>query len=206
MEGSYTKVRYSKWNCIQYLICLLVNYFFYFPETILKVLWSLLYDKYNQNIDSTYSKSVNTEFSFDLGPHIFSESYADHLQIDEPKEINIDPTTSVHTPTPFIVPNRFKPLILPTILHDFPEIHYLYLPRFDGECDNITIERHMLNFETFLDLFDVNEKDVNIRLFSLSLQGKVKSWFKNLPATSISDFLQFVKVFLNRWVVKKNLS
>ena len=60
-----------------------------------------MYDKDDQNIDSTYnSKSVNTEFSFDLGLHPFSESYDDHLQIDEPKEIKTNPTTSVHTPIP----------------------------------------------------------------------------------------------------------
>jgi len=95
-------VRYSKWNCIQDLILFLINYFFSFLETVLKVFQSFLYDKDDQNLDSTYSKSVNTEFSFDLGPHPFSESYDDHLQIDEPKEIKTDPTTYVHTPTPFI--------------------------------------------------------------------------------------------------------
>ena len=100
MEGSYKNFRYSKWNCIQYLICFLVNYFFSFLKNILKVFWSFLYDKYNQNIDSTYFKSVNTDFSFDLGPHPFSESYDDHLQIDEPKETKADPISSVHTPTP----------------------------------------------------------------------------------------------------------
>ena len=40
---------------------------------------------------------------------------------------------------------------------------------------------------------------------SLSLQGKVKNWFKSLPATSISNFYQFVKKFLDRWVIMKNV-
>ena len=66
------------------------------------------------------------------------------------------------------------------------------------------VEQHVQNFESFLDLFDVDEEDVNIRLFSLSLQGKVKSLFKTLPNASISDFQQFVKVFLDRWMIRKN--
>ena len=33
----------------------------------------------------------------------------------------------------------------------------------------------------------------------------MKSWFKTLPNASISDFQQFVKVFLDRWVIGKNL-
>ncbi|MCY6488284.1 hypothetical protein, partial [Actinobacillus pleuropneumoniae] len=90
------------------------------------------------------------------------------------------------------------------ISHDFPKNHDLYLPRFDGERNNITVERHVLNFESFLNLFEVDEEDVSIRLFVLSLQGKVKSCFKTLPDASISDFQQFVKVFLDKCVVRIN--
>ena len=61
----------------------------------------------------------------------------------------------------------------------------------------------MQNVETFLNLFEVDNEDVSIRLFSLSLQGKVKSWFKTLPAASISYFQQFAKIFLDRWVVRQ---
>ena len=32
----------------------------------------------------------------------------------------------------------------------------------------------------------------------------MKSWFKALPDASISDFQQFVKVFLDRWVIRQN--
>jgi hypothetical protein len=37
------------------------------------------------------------------------------------------------------------------------------------------------------------------------LQGKAKEWFKNFPAASIFRFNQFVKVFLNKWVIKRNV-
>jgi hypothetical protein len=42
-------------------------------------------------------------------------------------------------------------------------------------------------------------------MFSLSLQGKVKNWFKNLPAASIDNFHQFTQVFLDRWVIMGNI-
>ena len=74
MEGSYTKFRYPKWNGIQDLVCFLTNYFFSILEVVLKVFQNLLYDKGDQNLHLTYSKSVNTEFPFDPGlltfPHL----------------------------------------------------------------------------------------------------------------------------------------
>jgi hypothetical protein len=51
----------------------------------------------------------------------------------------------------------------------------------------------------------VEEDDVCIRIFSLSLQGRAKEWFKNLSAASICEFNQFVKLFLNKWEIKRNI-
>jgi len=74
MEGSYTKFGYPKWNGIQDLVCFLINYFFAILAAVLEVFQNLLYDEGDQNLQSTYSKSVNTEFPFDPGlltfPHL----------------------------------------------------------------------------------------------------------------------------------------
>ena len=107
-------------------------------------------------------------------------------------------------PIPIKFPDRYKPLVLPPILHDLPANFINNLPRFDGENSNITTKNHIQNLGDFLDLFEVGEDDVHIRNFSLSLQGKVKSWFKDLPTASISNFHQFTQVFLDRWVVVGN--
>ena len=40
---------------------------------------------------------------------------------------------------------------------------------------NIPTEKHIQNFEDFLDLYEVEYDDVYIRMFSLSLQGKVRN-------------------------------
>jgi hypothetical protein len=79
------------------------------------------------------------------------------------------------------------------------------MPRFDGENVKITVEKHIQNLEDFLDLFVVEDDDVFIRMFSLPLQGKVKNWFKDLPATSISNFHQFLKNFLDRLVILRDV-
>jgi hypothetical protein len=101
--------------------------------------------------------------------------------------------------------DRYKPLDLPPILHDLPVNYINNLPRFDGENGKITAEKHIQNLEDFLDLYEVEDDDVCIRMFSLSLQGKVKNWFRNLPAASIRNFHQFMQVFLDRWVIMGNI-
>jgi hypothetical protein len=100
--------------------------------------------------------------------------------------------------------DKYKPLDLPPILHDLPVNYINNLPRFNGENVKITTKKHIQNLEDFLDLF-VEEDNVYIRMLALSLLGKVKDWFKNLLDASISNFCQFVQVFLDRWVIMGNI-
>jgi hypothetical protein len=132
------------------------------------------------------------------------EIHVDQIQPEEPQEIKPSFTDPVHTPTLVNIPDRYKPLILPPILHDFPANYYKHLPRFDGEHGNITAEKHIQGFENFLDLFEVEEVDACIRIFTLSLQGRAKEWFKTLSVASIPNLQQFVEVFLGKWEIKRN--
>jgi hypothetical protein len=103
------------------------------------------------------------------------------------------------------IPDRYNPLDFPPILHDISANYTNNLPRFDGENVNIIVEKHIQNLEDFLDLFEVEDDVVYIIMFSLSLGGKVKNWFRDLPAASINNFHQFVQVFLDRWVIMRNV-
>jgi hypothetical protein len=68
---------------------------------------------------------------------------------------------------PAKIPDRYKPLDFPPILHDLPANSINNLPRFDGEDVKTTTEKHIQNLEDFLDLFEVEEDDVCIRMFAL---------------------------------------
>jgi len=161
MKGQYGKIRYSSWNFIQDILFFVINYFFSFPENVKKVVKSIFYlKKYPRpTFDSFPLKIVNTKdlhaFEFDQDP--FLESCDDRLQTNEPQETKTDSKHFVHTPIPCKISDRYKPLILPPTSHAFPKNHGLYLPRFDGEHVNITGERRVLNFKSFLDLFEVYE-------------------------------------------------
>ena len=62
----------------------------------------------------------------------------------------------------------------------------------------------MQNLKDLLELYEIEEDDVCIRMFALSLQGNVKSWFKGLPEASICSFHQFSQVFLDKWAAPKS--
>ena len=61
----------------------------------------------------------------------------------------------------------------------------------------------MEKFEDFIDLEEVDYVDVRMRLFSQSLLGEAKKWFKELSAASILTFQSFQNAFLERWDDKK---
>ena len=46
--------------------------------------------------------------------------------------------------------------------------------------ENITAEKHIQAFEHFVDFFEIQHDDVYMRIFSQSLQGDSKAWFKHL--------------------------
>jgi hypothetical protein len=63
----------------------------------------------------------NYFFSFpDPGQDHIAKTYDNHIQPDEPQKINPNFTVHVHTPTPVKILDRYKPLVLPPTLHDFP--------------------------------------------------------------------------------------
>jgi hypothetical protein len=108
---------------------------------------------------------------------------------------------AIHPPP--IMVARYAPLILAAPLHNMPQDYQTRIPRFDG-TRNMTAQQHVDKMNDFFDLQEVDEEDVKMRLFSQSLNGEVRKWFKALPAASLNDIIAFHQSFLNRWEVKKN--
>ena len=56
----------------------------------------------------------------------------------------------------------------------------------------------------FLEIEEVDDDGVQVRLFTQSLAKEVRKWYRGLIAGNISNLKQFHQVFLSRWEVKNN--
>ena len=181
LKEQYENIRLLTWIVIKEIMFFLINKFFqcilYFRED-----FRLIFYYFRLKI-----LDIKSPYTFEKHS---SNSYEDHFLIEEHQTIKTNDTIPVHIHVPYKVPDRYKPLILTPTLHAFPDNYYKYLCRFDGE-NGIIAQKHIQGFKNYLDLFEIDEDDVIIRLFSLSLQSRVKSWLKNLPIASISNSKQF---------------
>jgi hypothetical protein len=84
-----------------------------------------------------------------------------------------------------------------------PQDYQTRLPQFDA-TGPLNAQQHVDKMNDYFDLQEVDEADVQMRLFAQSLTGDVKKWFKALPAASVPDLVAFQRSFLDRWEVKKN--
>jgi hypothetical protein len=212
------KIRYSSSNCIHDIIGFICNYFFSYHDPRLEYIVETHNDQFQpketQRIDPIPIALVHTQIPIrNLDRHNPPTLFPTDVKISNTYVKIPDSQVKIPScykplalpPIPMKVPDRYKPLDLPPFLHDLPINYINNLPRLDGENVKITAEKHIQSIEDFLDLFEVEDDDVYIRIFSLSLQGKVKDWFKNLRATSINNFHQFVIFFLDRWVIMRNV-
>ena len=76
---------------------------------------------------------------------------------------------------------RFAPLVLHAQLHDLPLCYSQRIKTYGAEGD-VLAQQHIVRFNDFCDLEEVDHEDAKIRLFSQSLTGEVKEWFRGLPA------------------------
>ena len=98
---------------------------------------------------------------------------------------------------------RFPPLALPAQLHDLP-IGYSQRIRTYGAEGDVSAHQHIIRFNDFCDLKEIDHEDSKIRLFAQSLTGEVKEWYRGLHVGSIHNFHEFETIFLGKWERKKN--
>jgi hypothetical protein len=98
---------------------------------------------------------------------------------------------------------RYAPLVLATPLHAMPKYYQMRLPQFDA-TGPLSAQQHVDKMNDYYDLHEVDEADIQMRLFAQILIGDIKKWYKGLHATSFLDLTAFQRSFLDRWEVKKN--
>lgn len=68
------------------------------------------------------------------------------------------------------------------------------IPLFDV-IGHYTFQQHVNKMFDFFELHELDESDVQMRLFTQSLTGDVKKWFKAFPANHIADLENFQRLF-----------
>ena len=94
--------------------------------------------------------------------------------------------------------NKFTPIRLPMVLHDLPLGYSTRLKNFYGERGYST-EELLGWFLDWLDLEEVDHDDVRVRLFSQTLAGEARKWYKNLTDDSIRSYQDFEYSFKDKW-------
>ena len=98
--------------------------------------------------------------------------------------------------------NRYAPLVLPTQLNAMPQDYQRKIFFFDA-TGRYTTQQHDKMIDYF-ELHEIDEADVQMRLFAQTLTRDVKKWFKALPANHIADLATFHRLFIDRWERKEN--
>ena len=96
-----------------------------------------------------------------------------------------------------MVAARLDPLALHA-LHDLPLNYAQRISLYDGE-GNVSARYQVGKFDDFIYLEEVDHEDVKMRLFTQSLSGKSKKWYKYLPTRYITNFVYFQIAFMERW-------
>ena len=82
---------------------------------------------------------------------------------------------------------KFSPLVLPLQLHDIPNDYGQHVKNFNGG-DEVTSQQHLVWFDDYCDIENMDHEDIKMSLFSLSFSGDVKQCFRSLPNLSIRTF------------------
>jgi len=99
--------------------------------------------------------------------------------------------------------DRYAPLVLPTQLHGMPQDYKRKIFFFDA-TGHYTAQQHVNKMIDYFELHEIDEFDVQMRLFSQTLVGDANKWFKGLLANHITDLVALNRLFIDRWERRKN--
>jgi hypothetical protein len=98
---------------------------------------------------------------------------------------------------------RYDPLVFSAQLHDLPQGYAQRIRIYEADGD-ISAQQHLVKFNHFCELEDVDYDDAKMRLFAKNFGGEVREWFRGLPTRSIHNVQEFETIFLGKWERKKN--
>ena len=99
--------------------------------------------------------------------------------------------------------NRYAPLVLPANLGAMPQDYQSKITPFDGS-GTYTTQQHTKKMTNYFEIYEIDADDVRMRIFVQSLTGEVITWFRALPANSVTNLQARYRTFLNRWEKKKD--
>ena len=67
-----------------------------------------------------------------------------------------------------------------------------------------TAQQHLDKFRDFIELKELDDDDVKMRLLELIFSREMEKWFKQLSAGIIHNFEEFETTFLKKWEDNKN--
>ena len=97
----------------------------------------------------------------------------------------------------------YAPLFLPQPLVPLPNDYQSKIPHFT-RADSTTAQQHVDRMNDVFDYMEIEEETMQMRMFSKSLGGEAKKWFKNLTPNIIHDLPSLYQTFINKWEIKKN--
>jgi hypothetical protein len=161
-----------------------------FPKYGVKSIEDLDFDlKFEQNLFITKSESSLNKIIFD------EKRFQDLILAASIKPLFIP--NQNHQPLQVLTTSmaaRFVPLVVPDQLHDLPQEYNQRIKLYDAE-GNVSAQKHLVWFNDFVDLEEVDYEDAKMRLFAQSLVGEVQKWLIALPTTSIQNFEAFETKF-----------
>jgi hypothetical protein len=103
------------------------------------------------------------------------------------------------------IPERYKPLALPPILHDFPANYRKNCPGLMERMPISLLKKTSRGLKISLTFMRLKMTMSISGCFPCLCKAKLKIGLKTLPAASINNFHQFMQVFLDRWVIMRNV-
>ena len=97
---------------------------------------------------------------------------------------------SVNPPLPPAMATWYAPLVLPVPLVNLPQDYQSKIPLYDAS-NTITASQHVDKMNDYFDRNEIDDDSIKLILFSQSLGGEVRKWFKGLTPHSINDLQAF---------------